>query len=188
MSSCIPSTAQTSFAVTHYSMPGNEDIVLLALANAVPPAIARPAQVQTTSSGSLSSALSTGSFVMAGWGGGATTRQRATVRFASLRSDQPNGFYVNGTGGATTEQGDSGGPLYRVASSGQLTLVGINQGPNRFFATFGSGGLDSAGGMNPNLGRWFAERLTSTIPAAIPRTTGSFTYWILTCIESCARI
>jgi hypothetical protein len=173
-SSCIPEAATTNFNVTHYSMPGNEDIVLFALENPVPATLARPARVKT--SGSWSD-LSSRTLIMAGWGGGATARKTATGRFNVAHPDEPNKFFVSGTSGAIAEGGDSGGPLYTQDSIGRLTLVGVLQAVgNKYTAPFGAGGPEDSGAVNPDLGAWFAERITSTIPATIVRTANAATF------------
>ena len=159
--------------------PGFEDILLVALAEPVPAGVAVPIPPLLAGPGADAVSYFAGQpITMVGYGGylgaGGTEvydgkRRRGTARlitypFTSFGVRQPNMFRLgNATSCATVLPGDSGSPALWTDADGTRYVIGAAQGSEscggRYLATFGTGGVDSAGNTKPHISSWLGNEL-----------------------------
>lgn len=140
--------------VTHVSLPGNRDLVMLALARAPDPRHAVPVppllDLLPEAARRPGRFWAAQRFTAVGWGGrdaGSHDGDQAPVRQAIAArgmerdcADWPGALCARAVrGGAQTRGGDSGGPLYWTDDAGRTWLVGVLQGygdGDRYHATW----------------------------------------------------
>jgi hypothetical protein len=165
--------------VIRYSVAGYADVMLLALRDSVPAAIATPAVVVTElASYDPTAFLRDKRFEMSGWGGvdaAGTLPDGRLISGASFGAYPNTTYFVDslrvtmaGDSGVEVRGGDSGGPLYwRDGRGGRRYLVGVAQetetNGGRYFLTFARGGSDNNGNRRPNLGTWLAGHLAERV-------------------------
>lgn len=155
-----------------YTIPVNDDMILLELTEAVPASIARPVPVLTDiPDNDVVNYLGNQSFNMHGFGmitDTAYTNERHTkaATFADFpRTSGPEQLLALGAGGTEVRGGDSGGPLIGHIH-GQEVVVGVVQGTEtgggRYIVPFSRGGWAgsfSSPGMKNDLSRWLESVL-----------------------------
>lgn len=141
-------------AISHVSIPGNRDLILLGLSRAPAPTVAVPARIlldpHPEAGRNPDRFWAQQRFTAAGWGGRdpnshandqAPFREAIAARgMSGACTDWPGALCARAVrGGAQTRGGDSGGPLYWTDRAGQTWLVGILQGygnGDRYHATW----------------------------------------------------
>ncbi len=178
-----------------YSLPGNVDIALLKLDNAVPSSVATPTQVITrwNDNSRVSSFVSQQTFSVFGFGKTSSGQFSNIMQEGrSANAEYPCPRNANGwTGGDVhrlcaagsqggVRSGDSGGPLYLDRNgSRQLlaTFQGLESARNggRYVATFFRGGTSNNGSPLGDVGGWLENHLSANGGAAVTGNTSGTT-------------
>lgn len=170
--------------MSYVKFPGGEDIVLVRLADRVPPQIARPARVltQIPPETTVDEFLNNKPLETIGWGSLAAAdqpddvntdiRQRAASRFTDFGYDGSNMFISQVRSGSQTARGDSGGPSFWThPETGVRFLVGVTQGTgsaSRVVATFGVGGLTNENKRKKDIRSWIDQNIVEDVLTDVP--------------------
>lgn len=170
--------------MSHLKIIGGEDIVLVRLADRVPPHIARPARVltQIPPRTTVEEFLDNEPLETIGWGSLTpdpdravfpTVRQRTTSRFSEWQYQGLNKFVSRIGSGSEVAGGDSGGPSFWThPDTGVRFLVGVTQAGGRFstvVATFGVGGIvSSSNKRKKDIRSWIDQNLVEDVLGDVP--------------------